>query len=349
MESRSFSIIEVARHLGLDIRTDTLGRDEVRARCPFCDDQSHHLYLNRISGMYHCARCDHGGTSAVSLYAETAGLRRRDAVARLLADGIQPLSGPVRPAPINRRPPASLAQRHDVYYGLLQLLGLTPRHAENLRRRGLTMAQIERNMYRSLPVSSRQRDALAGRLSQNHDLRGVPGFFTRDGRWRLWGKPGFLIPCCTPDGYIQSLQIRRDEEDDGKYLPLSSNFLNGAQAYSWVHVTGDTAADTAYVTEGYLKADVASFLSGGALFIGNAGTGNMQYFRETVQALHIKRVISCYDMDQLSNPHVQKARLRAENVLKELEIPFSTKFWDPRYNGIDDYYLHNTKPLSTAA
>ena len=349
MDNRSFPIIQVAQHLGLDIRADTLGRDEVRARCPFCDDKKHHLYLNRISGKFHCARCGHGGSSAVYLYAELSGLRYQEAVARLLAAGIQPATGQESPVPGNRRPPAVLAQRHDAYYDLLQMLELAPRHRENLQRRGLTEGQIRQNMYRSLPASSRQRDALAARLAQCHDLRGVPGFFTRDGCWRLWGKPGFLIPCCTKDGYIQSLQIRRDEDSDGKYLPLSSNFLDGAQAYGWVHVAGDTGSDTAYITEGYLKADVASFLSGGALFIGNAGTGNMQYFRETMQALPVKRAISCYDMDQLTNLHVRKARLRMEMVLRELQIPFSTKFWDPRYNGIDDYYLHDGKPLTKAA
>lgn len=35
--------------------------EEVRIRCPFCDDTNHHLYINPDKGVGHCFRCEWGG------------------------------------------------------------------------------------------------------------------------------------------------------------------------------------------------------------------------------------------------------------------------------------------------
>lgn len=35
--------------------------DEIRFNCPFCEDTNHHLYVNKIKGLYHCFKCGTSG------------------------------------------------------------------------------------------------------------------------------------------------------------------------------------------------------------------------------------------------------------------------------------------------
>lgn len=72
---------------------------------------------------------------------------------------------------------------------------------------------------------------------------------------------GLLVPCRDRNGYIQGLQIRLDDETkpDRKYRWLSSRGkAHGTRSYSYIHVTGNIHARTAYLTEGGLKGDVAA-------------------------------------------------------------------------------------------
>lgn len=97
-----------------------------------------------------------------------------------------------------------------------------------------------------------------------HDLLGLPGFRTYYGEWTLSGPNGFLIPVRDKNGLIQGLKIRLDQEEqpERKYRWLSSrNMPGGTRSYSWVHITGDTSSKRAFLTEGPLKGDVASFLA----------------------------------------------------------------------------------------
>ena len=143
-------------------------------------------------------------------------------------------------------------------------LELSPKHKADLLARGLSEERIEQNMYRTLPMSSSARRFLAGILSDFHNLEGVPGFYVDRGYWNILGHSGLLVPCRDRNGYIQGLQIRLDDETkpDRKYRWLSSRGkAHGTRSYSYIHVTGNIHARTAYLTEGGLKGDVASFLA----------------------------------------------------------------------------------------
>ena len=345
-------ILLAAQRCGLQLDSKTIERTEIQGYCPFCLGKHNHLYLNTESNQWHCKRCGQGG-NAVTLYGRVHGLDNKTAFMELMQDKVLRLSQrPQRQTRTAISNLAPLALRHDVYYDLLQLLKLSSVHKRNLLERGLSMERIEENMYRSMPSDWRERRDIACTLAKTHDLRGIPGFFTRNGDWSLWGKAGYLIPVLSKDGYIQGMQLRLDDTSRGKYRWLSSNpeyldeqgqpvFENGTRAYSWVHVTGDTCKSTVCITEGGLKGDVASYLKDEALFVCVPGVNNTEYLVDTLRELNPQKVVLCYDMDQLNNPEVAKALQKMQKTVTEhLPVTYESFSWDPNYKGIDDYLLH---------
>ena len=153
---------------------------------------------------------------------------------------------------------------------MLSLLTLSDRHRENLHERGLPDEIIARNGYKSMPETEAERRLLASLLRCDHELHGLPGFYKKDGAWTLAGANGFLIPVRNKDGLIQGMKIRLDDDAARKYRWLSSRpsrMENGTRSYSWIHVTGDTTQKRAYLTEGPLKGDIASYFANNALFV----------------------------------------------------------------------------------
>ena len=126
-------------------------------------------------------------------------------------------------------------------------------------------------------------------MADFHDLVGIPGFYVDDGGyWNIAGYSGLLVPYCDKSGLIQGMQIRLDDENkpDRKYRWLSSKTRKfGTLSRSWLHVTGNIHAKTAYFTEGGLKGDVASVLDNDALFICFAGINAIGGLKETLAGL----------------------------------------------------------------
>ena len=89
------------------------------------------------------------------------------------------------------------------------------------------------------------------------------------------------------------MQIRLDVDDD-RYRWFSTNeYPEGTGVSSWVHVVGDISSDTAYLTEGALKADVTSVLSGGSLLIAIAGVNAVNCLSDTLNQLNVKKCMRC--------------------------------------------------------
>ena len=221
---------------------------------------------------------------------------------------------------------------------MLKLLPLSANHHQNLLDRGLPERIIASNGYRSLENGKELRDNIAAQLSSRYDLNGVPGFYFRDGAWRLCAYNGLLIPIRGVSGQIQGIQIRRENTERMKYVWLSSvSKPYGAAARSWLHVTGDCVQNTAVITEGPLKGDVASALSGNALFICVPGVSAIKYLPDTLKSLHLTSVQEAFDMDKLRNPQVVAARKRLRQVVADCGLPCKTLIWSEIYNGIDDY------------
>lgn len=240
--------------------------------------------------------------------------------------------------------PRMLTERHAVYEDMLHFLTLSDQHKENLLGRGLPEERIEQNMYRSMPQTVEGRTLLANLLqSCGHDLKGVPGFRTHYGTWTLCGPNGFLIPVRNKDGLIQGLKIRLDGADKParKYRWLSSRGLpNGTRSYSWIHVTGDTRSRRAYLTEGPLKGDAASFLMDNALFVCLGGVNATNGLRQTLLELGVTEVVEAMDMDKSTNPYVRHAVQGIREIAGTIpHIRYRKYIWNPAYKGVDDYKL----------
>ncbi len=251
---------------------------------------------------------------------------------------------PTAPTPQNtERQPMPLEERHEVYSDMLSHLTLLDKHRDNLLGRGLSHTRIEENEYRSMPETPEARRLLANLLGMSHDLLGIPGFYTNHDVWTLAGPNGFLIPVRNKDGLIQGMKIRLDDDSqpNRKYRWLSSrNQENGTRSYSWVHVTGNSQSKRAFITEGPLKGDAASYLSADSLFVCIGGVNALNGLKDTLVELGVTDVVEAMDMDQMTNPHVRQAiQAMRQEVRKIRGIKYSKYSWNPAYKGVDDYLL----------
>lgn len=343
---KKIPIVDTARRCGLVLDSRTLQREEVEASCPFCGDRGKgkfHLSLNTRTDQYHCLLCGAKGNS-VTLYAQLHQISNKEAYLELDRGGnVYPL--PRQPVPQNPEPqPRPLAERHVVYTDMLNLLTLSDRHRENLLGRGLSEERIARNLYRSLPDTKKGRKLLAHLLrSSGHDLEGIPGFCTYDGTWTTCGPNGFLIPVRDKDGLIQGLKIRLDDADkpSRKYRWFSSRGLShGTRSYSWIHITGNVQSKRAYLTEGPLKGDAASFLMDDALFVCLGGVTATNGLAETLRSLGVTEVVEAMDMDQTTNPQVHRAVQEIRRIVQTIpNLRYHKYIWNQAYKGIDDYVL----------
>ena len=88
-----------------------------------------------------------------------------------------------------------------------------------------------------------------------------------------------------------------------------------------------------------MKADIASYLSEGELFIGLTGVQNVRYLAEVVRKLHPERIVECIDMDVRTNPHVQRAQSKIRAICMPLCREYRTFTWPIEQKGIDDWLL----------
>ena len=153
------------------------------------------------------------------------------------------------------------------------------------------------------------------------------------------------VPVRDKDGLIQGLKIRLDDADEPnrKYRWLSSRgrtMQNGTRSYSWIHITGDRTRKRAFLTEGPLKGDVASYLAKDALFICTGGVNAIKGLRETILDLGVTEIVEAMDMDQMTNPQVRQAILTMRKEVQTIPgLRYSKYTWNPDYKGVDDYFL----------
>jgi DNA primase len=238
---------------------------------------------------------------------------------------------------------------HAVYSKLLSKLYLAPAHGDELLvNRGLSDTTIAYNLYASVPEDG-EGDSLALKLSNEFDLKGVPGFYRVDGRWKfVTSGSGFYVPHRDERGRILGLQIRHDESQKPKYKWLSSNGRpDGTAATACIHfVKPDLAESSAKViiTEGALKADrISEFAGAPAVAIaGVSAVSPDSLITRLREALpRIKEVCLAFDMDWQDKSEVREALLKLLRRLKTTTWKVTGLEWEiSAGKGYDDYLFN---------
>jgi hypothetical protein len=235
---------------------------------------------------------------------------------------------------------------------LLRLLALEAEHRQNLNQRGLDDGEIQRRGYRTLPLSGRTRVVQQLVDEFGPDLIGkVPGFVFKRGPhgsyWAMSAAVGLLIPTRTLDGKIAALAMRLDgSTTDRKYRWISSKtrYYSGPSPQMRCHVPLH-ASDrrTVRVTEGQLKADISTALSG-ILTLGLPGCGQWQLVLPVLEHLQPETVLLAWDADWRHNPNVAQS---LGDCARHLQLMYRVQMesWDPSDGkGIDDVWLAGHQP-----
>ena len=195
-----------------------------------------------------------------------------------------------------------------VYQALLEELPLTTTHKKNLRNRGLSYDAIKRRGYRSMSGKGRASIALklADRFGRDKLLK-FPGFYIRQensGEWiSIAGSEGIWIPVRDKGQRVVGILIRIDKSREGsKYIWLSSVPHGGPGPGAQVHVPlhDGLNTDSVRLTEGALKADIATELSG-VLTIGLPGVSVIRPALSILKSKSAKQVTLAFDSDAHNN------------------------------------------------
>ena len=239
-----------------------------------------------------------------------------------------------------------------VYRHILNQLKLSDQHQQQLVDRGLTIEQIKRLGYRTAPTYS-QLPALMRSLKETGvDLLSVPGFYTnKQGFPWLENIPGLWIPYHNYNNQIVGVQIRVDQaRNGGKYIWLSGSSKGGIGCGTPIHVAkADT--DTVWITEGALKADIASaYLNQTVMAMAGVSSYKEDELQQTLQQLNAKQVVIAFDADKARNANVQDAYNRLAKRLISWGYQVQSAEWpENEGKGIDDLLVAGGKYQLTAA
>jgi hypothetical protein len=248
-------------------------------------------------------------------------------------------AGPRKKKPGPLPPAADVETRNNVYLALIDALGLELIHRDDLTRRGLSDADIDRRQYRSLP--NRAAPRLAATLAERFGrdvLLSVPGFIVGGkGGLTMGCMPGLLIPVRDLAGRIITLISRPNKRMEGvKYLWLSGARHGFPSPGTPPHVPlGCERADLWRLTEGQLKADIATARSG-IPTIGAAGVAWRPCIAVLTEA-GCKTVRLAFDADAVTNKLVAAPLWACANALHRAGFDVEYERWTIRDGkGIDD-------------
>jgi len=337
--------------------------------CPSCQGKDRFRVFDDFAdtGGTICNQCG-SFADGISTVAWLRNCDCREAV-KILADHFH-----ISPATKPQMTDSERSVRDRIYRAILGSLSLKKHHRAVLKQRGLADDAIDRSQYRSLSKGDHERLAqqidealkagsIPGLQTTSFDELGrrVPGLLLNgDGVPQLRKLFGILIPIRTADGMIASLVVRRDGSGNSKcpkYLFLSASKkqreerrardgVEYPKAEYAVHVPVDVSAgtETARVTEGVLKADIATNLSG-VTTIGIPGVNGWNRSISVLRKLSAKRVLISLDADHKENPAVADAvaGLTRECVAKGFATAIETWQFDDG-KGIDDLLANGHQP-----
>lgn len=346
-----FHISDVVSVLGL--LGASYGRNDYYISCPECDagSKGKHLNINLKKDVFRCPKCGISG-GMFDLYSLLSGVPR-DRARNALVDAIGN-PGSVQHIQYNKTVKASeqnkdtvkesnlatIEIRDTAYRAFLSKLTLAPDHRDNLQSRGLTDSEIDSLGYKT--ITSNGLTGISKCLSDSGIvLRGVPVFFiTKDGVWSFsHTRRGILVPVKDRYGRIQGMQLRLDNETKRKYRWISSGEMNmGCKAFGWTHLAG-VPSERILITEGPMKADIIHALSG-LNILAVPGVNALTELEKSLLILKengTRHIMTAFDMDMLSNPHVQKGYYNLIALIYKMGFKFGTYLWNEKYKGLDDY------------
>lgn len=273
-------------------------------------------------------------------------------------------------------PKAIPADLDEIYrYALSFLEGLNRSHRAHLTssKRGLSMDQVGARGYTSwcevhtryIPSGQTVRNSrriLAERLFQEFGSRfsEVPGFGIRHqtGREPIpWtsGHSGIYLPAKDTLGRIVGAQIKADKGP--KYSSLSAGpTVTGASSGLLLHCSRPTgygtplqAARRVWLTEGILKADIASDLLGEVVVASSGQTFDEATLEVYLRALDPEEVIVALDEDTdketgsrraAGRRNTERAKLKVAHLVHNMGFRVRVASWNPRDGkGLDDFLL----------
>ena len=350
------SIKDVVDLVGIHVVRST--GTQLHCRCPFCNDLKAHLNVKLDKNVFRCNRCGKGG-GVLHLYAAAHDVSLNVAYEELCRifdyskaigsiNGKETVSSGAMVIP--EQSLADSGTRDNTYTNLLSLLSLGAAHRESLLLRGLSGADIVRLGYKTTPAV-RSAKIVTELIDRGCDLCGVPGFYRdqESGVWKLDIRAsGIMIPDRNSRGEIEAIQIRLDKTYKSKFNNLTSvGQYYGTAAACCPHFAGfREEADTVYLTEGVMKADIAHCLSAelgkSCAFVGLTGVGNINQYQRALTELKqygVRRIKVAFDMDDLTNENVRAARERVLETGAAAGFDMTPLRWSPGCKGIDDLLL----------
>jgi hypothetical protein len=242
--------------------------------------------------------------------------------------------------------------RHQVYTRFLKHMPLTSVHKQQLTRRGIDEGHPAAN-YATL---GRQRAQAAYALVEaglEENRPRVPGFYVKEADngnrfWSVTGPGGLCIPVRDAQTRIQTVLVRVDQESTGgKYRWLSSKKKGGPGSGAPIHVPlcrKDADKTTVRVTEGALKADAATRLSG-ILTIGLPGVSAWRRAVRVLRELGATTARVAYDTDASHNRTVADCLPKLVDHLRHGGFAVELEVWDEQDGkGIDDLLATGKAP-----
>ncbi|WP_003542052.1 DUF3854 domain-containing protein [Desulfotomaculum nigrificans] len=241
-----------------------------------------------------------------------------------------------------------------VYRSMLDLLSLEYHHIKELKRRGLTVEEVEKAGFRSL-TGIKPWEVCQRLINMGHNLKGVPGFYQAPNKkgngyyWCFNYSPGFVFPILNSTGKIQALQIRLDKHvERRKYQIFSSgNKQSGACSGVPVHVARPQVIKDSriWVTEGALKATILSQKIGAVVL----GTVSANTWSEAVEVLQRDfpdhEVVEAFDQDKYTNLHVRRACEEFRKAVAGTGRRLCEALWYKKFKGADDAAVAGCKFL----
>lgn len=210
------------------------------AICPFCGAAMGHFYLTPVHGQYYnvykYVKCNKHG-SALELYAELHNCSTKDAFKELIGYQVQS------------------SVLHSIEKSLVM---------EKIKQHELAPLENRNQVYQDKEI---KKIICWKIMKEGLNLKGIPGFYTDYyGKFTFWTpkEGGFLVPVMDSEERIQGCQIRKDNVSKKKYPWFSSSYMeNGSHTSGFIHVHWNKShsAKKVVITEGPLKATVASILS----------------------------------------------------------------------------------------